>query len=379
MNVPKIRVSERASFKRCQARWWWDYREGLVRKDQSMGPLWFGTGVHLALALWYSGPGQKRGPEPAETWEEYSRGALSFVKTRDADEEHVAKYEDARSLGVAMLEGYRELWGRDDRWDVIAPERTFHLDIPWPSQAIWEAPADEFLATLVGTFDLVYRDTESGRIWLGEHKTAKAVMTQHLTLDNQAGTYWAVATTELQREGLLGPKEFPAGIMYNFLKKSLPDERPRDDEGYFTNKPVKADYVAALEAAEYLPVGVTGISGKESLTVLEGHADALGLRVLGPRSKVQPGPLFERHPVFRTKAERRTQLLRVQTDALQMEVFRDGVLPLSKTPTRDCRWDCSFFDMCELQERGGDWESQRDLLYVAEDPYAAHRGKSTDE
>ena len=384
MTIPKIRASERVAFQRCQAAWWWRHREGLVRKATPTDALWFGTGIHLALALWYCGPKKRRGPEPAEVWDKYAKEMeLAFVRTDDGfDDDAVAKYVDARELGIAMLEGYRALYGRDEDWLVVAPERQFTLPIPWPENAknFWDAASVDpslIMAELVGTYDLVLQSANTGRYWLGEHKTAKAVMTRHLAMDNQAGTYWATATTELQREGLLPDGEFLAGIIYNFLRKGMPDDRPKDAEGYGTNKPLKAHYVAALEGAEYLPVGVPKITGKESLAVLEGYATDLGLEVLGERSKIQPKPLFERYEVHRTRPERRSQLLRAQQDALQMELLRDGLLTPTKSATRECSW-CQFYDMCELQERGGDWESLRDMAYRIEDPYADHR-KSTDE
>jgi len=318
-----------------------------------------------------------------ETWDNYAKEMeLAFVRTDDGfDDEAVAKYVDARELGIAMLEGYRALYGKDEDWLVVSPERQFKLSIPWPANAFnfWDAASVDpslVMAELVGTYDLVLQSARTGRYWLGEHKTAKAIMTRHLAMDNQAGTYWATATTELQREGLLPDGEFLAGIIYNFLRKGMPDERPKDAEGYGTNKPLKAHYVAALE--EFIPGGSDGKPwDKHSLTFLETAAKFGGVFVLGERSKVQPKPLFERHEVHRTRPERRSQLLRVQQDALQMELLRDGLLTPTKSATRECSW-CQFYDMCELQERGGDWESLRDMAYRIEDPYAYHR-KSTDE
>jgi hypothetical protein len=379
--IPKIRASERVAFQRCQAAWWWRHREGLTRKGTPSTPLWFGTGIHLALALWYSGPGLKRGPEPAETWEKYSAEMeLAYIRTDDPDDETVAKYVDARSLGTTMMEGYRNLYGRDETWSVVRPERTFSLGIPWPENAknFWGAASVDpsmVMAELVGTYDLVYLDTETNRYWLGEHKTAKSIFLKHLQMDNQAGTYWATATAELRRDGLLPPDGLLAGINYNFMRKGLADERPKDAEGYATNKPDKADYIDVLRTA-----GVEApIKGwdKTTLAMLSGKAEELGIVVLGKRSKVQPPPLFLRHAVHRTGPERRSQLLRVQQDALQMELLRDGLLVPTKSATRECSW-CEFYDMCELQERGGDWQSLRDVAYVVQDPYADHR-KSTDE
>lgn len=384
MTIPKIRSSERVTFQRCQQQWWWSNREGLVLKSRANADaLWFGTGVHLAFALWYCGPGKKRGPEPAETWVKYAKEMeMAYVRTDDPDDETVAKYEDALELGVTMLEGYRALYGKDERWSVVSPERTFSLNIPWPENAknFWDAASVDpslVMATLVGTYDLVYKDTETNRYWLGEHKTAKAIMTRHLAMDNQAGTYWATATAELQREGLIPDGEILAGIMYNFLRKGTPDDRPRDAAGYYTNKPTKEHYANALTEKTGSATADGKPWDKMTLATLEATAERLGLFVLGDRSKVQPPPLFKRLEVHRTSRERRSQLLRVQQDALQMELLRDGLLVPTKSATRDCSF-CPFYDMCELQERGGDWESLRDMAYVVRDPYADHR-KSTDE
>jgi len=149
-----------------------------------------------------------------------------------------------------------------------------------------------------------------------------------------------------------------------------------DAEGYKTNKPTKQSYIEAFEAR-----GIHQIDGKPlekcTLVRLSELAVSESMFVLGDRSKVQPPPLFLRHAVHRTSAERRSQLLRAQQDALQMELLRDGLLIPTKTATRECSW-CEFYDMCELQERGGDWESLRDIAYKVQDPYADHR-KSTDE
>lgn len=364
---------------RCPQAWWWSYREGLKPKTEQLGALWFGTGIHLALSEWYCGPGQQRGPEPAETWETFARDSYAFVKTADATDEAVAKYEDACTLGIAMMEGYRKLYGRDDHMHVIAPEQTFSLELPWPTdQQLYDVQPGAVMAVHAGTFDLVYRDLRSDWLMLGEHKTAKAIMTKHLELDDQGGTYWAVATRTMRARGLIGPKEHIRGIEYNFMRKALPDDRPRDAQGYATNKPVKADYVAALPLSA---LNVPALEGKDPekvpLKVLEEACTQAGVTVLGERSKVQPPPHFVRHMVHRTKTEQRTQLLRIQNQALYLQAMRDGTLPVTKSPTKECSF-CEFYSMCELQERGGNWEEFRDMTYQVKDPYADHR-KSTEE
>lgn len=331
--VPTIRTSERIAFKRCQWKWYQSWRQGLTPK-RTGDALAFGTWVHVALGEWYCGPGMKRGPHPAETFRTVAGDALRYVKTKDATEESEAKYTDMVELGTVLLEEYVNRYGNDERWLIVSPEQTFSFSIPFPRW--WRFRQDrEILARYVGTFDLIYRDAATGLLWLGEHKTAKTVSTGHLALDEQAGTYWAMAERGLRREGLIRRGERLHGINYNFLRKALPDPRPEDDKGYKLNKN-------------------------------------------GERSKVQPKPLFVRYPVHRTNNERRHQLLRVQDDAAQIELARTGTVPLAKTPHWSCERWCEFFEMCRLHETGGDWRALRESLYDRRDPYADHR-KSTDE
>jgi hypothetical protein len=374
-----LRTSERRAYKRCPAKWWWGYREGLKPKGAEKTPLWFGTGVHLALAEWYL-PGTKRGPHPAETFANFAGDALTSVKIADATEEQVAEYVDGKELGIKMLNGYVEKYGTDPQWSFISAEQAFRLNVPWPKaeenrQGIWVVEDGQVMLVYAGTFDGVYRDLSTGRIELLETKTAKAIMTSHLPLDDQAGSYWAVASHVLAEQGLIGKGERISAINYNFLRKALPDERPVDAEGYHTNKPKKADYVAALDG---YATQTSQQLLKLTLDQLETEASVHGITVLGERSKSQPLPLFARELVHRSAAERRTQLRRIQDEALHMQAVREGLLPVIKNPDRNCTWDCDFFTMCQLQENGGDWKTHRQVAFVQLDPYADHR-KSTDE
>ena len=365
--VPEMRTSERALFKRCPWAWRQAYRFG-VRKKRASDALWFGELQHIALAAWYCGPGTKRGPHPAETFAKLAADELRAFKTADATEDEVAHYTDMRDLGVIMLDGYVDRYGIDDNWSVISPEQTFSFDIPFPSW--WGEDVRKTLVRYVGTFDLVYRDLSNGWIYLGEHKTAKSIRTDHLPLDEQAGSYWAIAHRTLVQQGLIKPSDVFKGIMYNFLRKGLPDGRPVDKEGYACNTPTKAHYLAALDGTE--------LTGKETLEKLQAIAAVHGIEVLGDRSKVQPAPLFKRHFEPRTRAAQRAQLMRIQNDAANMEVARRGEIAVTKTTHWSCARLCDLNAICRLHEEGGDWKGLRKVAYTIEDPYAAHR-KSTEE
>lgn len=332
--------------------------------------------MHEALAAWYCGPGLKRGPHPAETFAKVSDTDLLHIRTEARSRGKAAaggteffieeKMVPALELGRVMLDGYVQWWGSDDSWSVIEPERSGELDVVDPD-------IGEPIAIYGFTYDLIYRDLKDGRVKLGEHKTAKAIQTDHLPLDPQAGSYRAVAGPHLREQGLMGPKEEIAGITYNFLRKALPDDRPRNAQGHCTNKPKKEHFIAAL-AEDGFPTGP-----KTTLADLEAIAAQRCLTVYGEVSASQPKALFEREFVEKSRPSQQRQIDHIVADARRMNDLRGGGdLLLRKNPTRDCSWDCRYYHLCLLDEEGGDVRSFRKDVFRVADPYANHR-KSTEE
>lgn len=358
-NLPYLRTSERGTFNECVQKWWWSYREGLKPNMVKADALWFGTGMHLALAEYYPA-GTKRGINPVETWLEYCGQTRAWIRDNSHTDPDTPDLIEAKELGQVMLEGYLQRWGADEHWDVIQPEYRFHVLVGRPTPML----------SYVGTFDGVYRDLRDGKIKLMEHKTrGRTITTKHLRLDNQAGGYWAIASHELRHQGLIGPKESIWDIEYNFLRKGMPDERPKNELGQATNRPTKKHYIDVL----------TGVDGwtvpeltKMKLDELDGIAVAHMWQVYGDVSKSQPAPLFVRYPLRRTAAERNSQLQRIQDDMQHMNAVRSRALPVTKSPGDHCNF-CPFVEMCELHEAGGDWKQYRKFAYHVEDPYADHR------
>src|SRR6478736_611391 len=202
MPLQMLRTSERGSFKECPLKWHWSTNEGLAAKRDS-NPLWFGQGIHIALAEWYQ-KGLERGEHPADTWEDFCADEKRFIPTEyDVDER---KYVEAKELGVAMMEGYVDLYGNDERWDVIATEQTFNLLIADPRVPRLPSGKRKALVKYVGTFDGVYRDTGSGEIFLMEHKTAAGISTDHLPPDDQPRDEKGNA---LNKDGTISKRQSP--------------------------------------------------------------------------------------------------------------------------------------------------------------------------
>lgn len=363
----EMRTSERGDLGRCAQKWAWRHIEGL-EPNRAANPLWFGTAVHEALAGWYL-EGLKRGPHPVETFENFLDGERTMLITNEEEEQ---EYVDARALGVDMLTRYIEQYGMDESWFVIATEMKGKVVLPRPEMKIFgrTRPAVARWLRYHFTWDGVYRDLEDGRIKLMEHKTAAAIIVNHLPLDNQAGSYHAVANETLRKLGVLKDDEEIVAINYNFLRKAMADQRPRNADGYYTNKPVKAHYIEAIG---------DGLTGKETLARLEEIATELDLVVLGDVSKSQPPLYFERHEVYKTRAEREKQIARIQDEAVFSEAYRKGFLPIVKSPSRDCGW-CPFSKLCEMDESGDEdaVEVIKETGFHVSSPYQTYQTKSAE-
>ena len=307
-----VRTSERTQFKRCRQAWWWSYVDHL--KPMTAAPaLRFGGLVHQALAERYP-PGLKRGPHPARTFERLYELELQEATAfgfRDED----GKWQDAAALGVAMLEGFVDEYGTDEQYRVIATEQTFQVGFRG--------------LVYVGTFDGVWQDRSNRRVLFKEWKTSADNRTRHLALDEQAGAYWTFGPPWLKRKGILKPKQERSGILYTFLRKAMPDDRPRNADGLCLNKD-------------------------------------------GSVSKVQPPPLFHREWVYRDAGDRRSVMERVLAEATEMRMVRRGRLQVYKNPNQFNCGGCGFRDPCELHETQADWPALMKAAFVSWEPYGAH-------
>jgi PD-(D/E)XK nuclease superfamily len=334
-NLPLLRQSERAAFKRCNWAWYQQYVLNIRPKvEVGMEAADFGTLIHVALAEYYI-PGTVRGPHPADTFTELAKDKIVTVKTTEyTNDESVAKWEDFHDLGVNLMEEYVSHYGGDPHWLILDAERRFNVVIPDVrfKPMVSEKGRRGFrpICLLVGTLDLCVRDLNDDKVKMVDHKTAQAIVTNHLTLDEQASTYIAVGTTALRHQGLIGEKDSIDGMEFNFIRKASIDNREQNEKG------------------EYLNLN-------------------------GTVSKRQPKPIFERHYVPRTYKERQRQIVRISEEARVMDDVRSGRMPLLKTPQRDCYY-CKFFDLCELDEGGGDTEYFIETtMERGFDPYSDHR------
>jgi hypothetical protein len=167
-----------------------------------------------------------------------------------------------------------------------------------------------------------------------DHKTTnKRENIKHLVKDDQAGTYIAVGTGYLRHLNLIKKDEAIDGMIFSYLRKAKPPEKPCNAAGQVLNKD-------------------------------------------GTVSKVQPAPLFWREQVMRGKANRMRQVQRIAEDAEQIARARQGLMPVTKTPGDHCNW-CDFTDLCDIDENGDDIEGFISSVFKRQDQYADHRDGAT--
>lgn len=360
-----LRTSERTSFKECRQKWWWGYEERLVKVGPPSTALRFGNLVHDALERYYR-PGRKRGPHPARTYVKLYRSQLADgmpeMSIRNNDDEDSEKWLDPIEFGVAILENYIAVYGKDDRYEIVQPEQSFQLDVMHPRTG-------KYMFTYVSTMDAVIIDLESKKMGLFEHKTSSNLQPfgAPLTLDEQSSAYWTFGTMWLQATGKLKPGQDLDFMLYNFIRKQMPDTRPEDDQGRKLNKPKKD----ALRAkADELGLETKKGATIESLTEML-RKEGVQVELLGEVSQKQPAPLLRRETVMRGPHERVETFRRALNEFREMEMVRQGRLAVYKNPGKHCAF-CPFRDMCEVHETGSDWEAMRDSLFTTWDPYAEH-------
>lgn len=318
-----VRTTERKSFANCRQQWWWSFVDGW-QAIQTRPALAFGGLVHESLAKWYI-PGRKRGVLPAKAFHRLYNAAIDAGMT-DFDIYNDEEKVDALELGVEMLKNYVTTYGTDDHINVISPELAFQVDM--------YDGVGRYLVTYAGSFDLVYEDMSNGQFGLIETKTAASINTRFLSLDEQAGSYWAFAPLVLAKLGKIKPGQDIDFILYNHLRKAMADDRPKDSMGRALNKD-------------------------------------------GSVSKRQSPALFDRTKVYRDTADRENLMERVRQQASEMNLVREGVLqawknPSATYPNQQCL-GCQFNDICELHETGRQWEELARFTMTTWDPYEDHR------
>jgi hypothetical protein len=337
-----MRNSERSTLKTCEFRWHIIY-ERQLQPHYAAPALRFGTLIHAALAAYYK-PGIVRGPAPAKTFERlYKKELTEASKMGFKDED--GTWHEAGHVGVSMMENYVDHFGKDDEWEVLFTERPFEVVVYHPLSYDPNHPPEAQAGAkpwfkYVGVLDGGWRNRRTKHIWIPDHKTTKGIggttehpkIPVHLRVDDQAGGYWSWGVDSLVADAILRKNEKLAGMLYNFLRKAISDERPFK----IVNK------------------------------------RKLHLNQDGSISKKQPSPYLVRIPIQRDTYDRQMAKDRSEADYERIEMLLEGRLTPTKSPGMFTCPMCPVLDICELHETGHDYESMIKSTMQVWDPYAEH-------
>jgi hypothetical protein len=362
-----LRNSERSDFTTCRWKWWMAYVDRWRPVDDKMNALIFGDIIHRGLAAWYIPERSKlkvvRGVKPAITVEKIFDALEMTERKREVPlfDTDSTEWVDSKELGIKMMEGYLDHYGKDEEIFMICPEQPFQLDIYNES--------GQYTCTAVGTTDGLMRHRSTGKMGLLENKTAAQISTEHLALDEQANTYWTILPMWLRKQGILRTDADLEFMQYNFLRKTfIADDRPKNAQGLYLNKPTVAQMQDAL-SSKGVQFRKSGLKREDFQALCEGHG--IDWQQLGGVSATQPDNLFHREMVYRNQYQREKTLARISSQVREMRMVRTGQLDLYKSPGKHCVW-CQYKDLCEIDEYGGDAEAYLDAAFYHWNPYRDH-------
>lgn len=383
IKIFRVSTTERDEFKDCRRKW--DFgsfsRQGIEPKRPHVA-LSFGTAIHHALEMFYSGQCMSEGLLPEQMFDKFHKE--QFIKsvyslrgdeipkvTKDtledqldlalekADEDFKKEFKEVNALGRSMLEGYvtwssKEDYSSDAGFQkVLYTEKEFCVIITNEGEPyrFIDAEGQEWEMWLVGRLDMVVLDWDN-RIWILDHKTSKDKLDKtKLVLDDQMTMYiWAA-------QQILGIEI--EGCYYNVLRKKL----PRVPEPLVSKKGLsKAKSIDTTYDVYYQAIVENGFNPEDYRDILEHLMNT-------------PNTFFERAKVRRNQHEILVAghfLLQEAVDMLN-DPF---IYPHS---TWDCNWKCDYKELCHAINRNDDVAWMKEAMFQKRNAEGVYDRESTIE
>jgi hypothetical protein len=323
-HITRISATEVKAFAECRLAWHYSSANRMnIRPKQAPMALFFGTGIHAALDQYYG-----KGVDPAQAfkvWWDVELEQLFDTYPNAADTLDFAKLNTNKELGVGMLEHY-VVWAKgQDNFKVLFTEIEFEVPIPGTD------------GLLVGRFDGIVQDP-AGYLWILEHKTFSVEPDYRaLLIDAQTGKYqWACQ--ELIRLGKLPGVPTTAivsGAYYNGLRKKLPRKPALLKKGKGLSTAANIDTTYEVYVAELAALNLDPSEYEPVLSALRSKGNTF----------------FRREQIMRTARELDIVAGRLRLEYLEMSRPDVAIFP---TPSRDCPHRCQYFDLCLMEQTGGD-------------------------
>lgn len=316
-----------------------DYKYAQRLKPKMLGkPLKRGTWMHHLLEEHHAG----------RDWRAM-HGQLS-AKFSDLFDEEKDYYGDLPTECEQLMEGY--LWHyRDDPWTVLQTEFTVETD--FPDGTVYRGKVDALVENQFG-------------LWLVDHKTHKTLPSQGFRLlDGQSALYlWACRRNRIPVQGFI----------WNYLRTKAPAKPTLLKSGARLSKKLgDTDYLTYVREIKRL---------KEEQGYRITRADIAYSNMLKGRRYVpgepQTSPFFYRHVMEKDNDMLRRVAKENYRTSQRMHSydFTSDPESVERNSSRNCDYQCSYTDLCQVELSGANPQYLRKQLYRIGDPqdYYQDRG-----
>jgi hypothetical protein len=321
-DIRRISQSDLKDFQRCKRRYWLRHVRRLApRLHGPTGPLQSGTRVHAALEAFYTPNGAV---DPRQALEDAISDAAREYHSQcqtlgvEPDAAVIDKFLKDTDLERAMVEGYFE-WladtGADAHLQVIGAEEQVRITSDQLGADFGQ------LVEIVGKLDARVLDEVTGFTQFVDHKTVQnfAQVLPTLQSDPQMLHYHLLLS-------IVYPEQQVDGALYNMLRKV---KRGKTAKPPFYMRETIVHNADEVESYRLRLIGLI-------TNVIEFEARIAQLGEIGVKMFAQPNP------------------------------------------TRDCSWDCSFFDVCGMFDDGSRVEDAIRDLFEERDPHERYAAPMLD-
>ena len=333
----EFHVTDISTFKTCRRAWKYKCIEHLHKNQESQGALWIGRMLHFGLAAYYEQVKEDgKVPAPKDEYRDLLLSSADYWLSQKVTKAvrdkmwpgEVVTMNETVELVNDLLTGYLDKYYMQDKFEVVAVEEPIRVQIPG---------TEHFL---VGTLDMVVR--MKGKLWVLDHKGYKTfVEPKVLELDYQMSAYCYLLWKKFG--------EYPAGAIYNQIRKSIPCEPMLLKDG----KKLSSDKSIDTTVAKYL-------------ATIEKHGFEIS-DYEGILAKLEGNEFFRRELISRNKNELQTFENNLVLEALDMAraVEENSLYP---SPTKDCLWMCSDFQtLCKCENENGNTKGLKDMMYFVDE------------
>lgn len=195
-----VHASQISTYQACPRMYYFNYVRNFIPKIEDR-KLLFGRGIHEGLAAYYQTGQAAQAISAYKTWLDEQ---LAVLANSPADPDHLS---EASRIGESLLGAYVKYAEQHDDFIAVAVEQEFEVPI-------WTPKGNPSRMCHRGKIDLIAKD-KYGKLWLGEHKTARDAPAElELQLNFQASVYMLAAQQLFDQP--------VSGVIYNVIRKVDP-------------------------------------------------------------------------------------------------------------------------------------------------------------